>query len=531
MKKNYFLLNSLIVLLWVNSTTNGQPPIKWQKALGGSDYDAAYGMTKTIDNGFITVGETHSPNDGDVTGYNGGFADVWIVKLDANGNLEWQKCLGGSGNDGGSSIIQTTDSGYIFVGYTTSNDSNVNGNHGGFDMWVVKLDANGNLLWQKSLGGTWDDYGMSVVQTTDGGYAVGGTSYSYNGDVSGNHGNGDFWVVKLDASGNIQWQKALGGSDLDQLNALAQTADGSYVAIGGTSSNDGDVSGNHGGADMWVVKLSASGNIQWQKALGGTMSDGGFSIIQTNDGDFIISGSTASNDGNVSGNHGGNSDNWVVKLNVNGNLLWQKALGGSASDQGFSVIQTIDNGYTIAGFSSSNDGDVSGNHGQNDMWIIKLDASGNIQWQKALGGSGSEIAYSIIEVADSNSYVIAGRTTSNDGDVSGNHGNYDFWVVKISDMVSDADNYRLDTDQHGYLRVWPNPTQGLVNLTYNLTTNSTTMKVEVSICDILGREVMRIPVLGTVGENKIEIDISDLVKGVYVIKVAGYNPESLILNP
>jgi hypothetical protein len=279
--------------------------------------------------------------------------------------------LGGSSDEWASSIQQTFDGGYIVAGYTYSNDGDVSGNHGNRDGWVVKLDASGSLLWQKCLGGNSSDWARSIQQTSDGGYIVAGETHSNDGDVSGHHGNGDGWVVKLDASGNLLWQKCLGGSSYDSVSSIQQTSDGGYIVAGSTYSNDGDVSGNHGNDDSWVVKLDASGNLLWQKCLGGSNWDYAESIQQTSDGGYIVAGITFSNDGDVSGYHG-EGDGWIVKLDASGNLLWQKCLGGSYREWAYSIQQTSDGGYIVAGYTNSNDGDVSGNHGGEDGWVVKL---------------------------------------------------------------------------------------------------------------------------------------------------------------
>lgn len=509
------VLRSVVVscLLLVVSCLKAQPPIKWQKCLGGSDIDGAFAVTKASDEGYIIAGTTFSPNDGDVTNcYSTNYANAWVVKLDDNDNVIWQKCLGGSAADQLFSIKQTSDSGYVACGTTYSNDGDVSGNHGDADVWVVKLDANGNIQWQKCLGGLGGDYGASVVQTTDGGYIAGGTTYSYDGDVSGNHGGGDFWVVKLDASGNIQWQKCLGGSDFDQLNALAQTTDSGYVVTGYVNSNNGNVSGNHGSADMWIVKLDASGNLEWQKCLGGSGGDGGNSIVQTSNGNYAIVGNTSSNDGDVSGNHGGTSDIWIVKLDSSGNLLWQKCLGGSSGDQGMSVIQTSDSSYVVVGGTGSNDGDVNGNHGGSfDVWVVKLDTSGNIEWQKCLGGSGEEIAYSVIEVADS-SYVLAGRTTSNDGNVSGNHGSYDYWVVKLEDYVVSTNDQQPTTNY----QIYPNPANAQITI---FCMEQLGNDAKVTVYNTHGQLLLQSQLLSGQAA-KTEISIAHLPKGVYIVKVS-----------
>ena len=347
-------------------------------------------------------------------------------------SIAWQKCLGGSNDDMAYSIKQTGDGGYIVAGKTESNNGDVSGNHSsGDDARLVKLDASGTIVWQKCYGGASYECANSVYQTSDGGYAFAGEVMSNNGDVSGNHGGNDAWVVKLDASGTIAWQKCLGGSGDDKAFSILQTNDGGYIVAGSTNSNDGDVSGNHGGVvDAWVVKLSASGAIAWQKCLGGSGVEIAYSIQQTSDGGYIVAGFTTSNDGDVSGNHG-SIDVWVVKLDASGAIEWQKCLGGSGEDYAYSIQQTSDGSYIVAGVTTSTNGDVSGNHGGYDAWVVKLNASGSKVWQKCLGGSGIDMAISIQQTSDGG-YIVAGYTASTNGNVSGNHCGDDAWVVKLN---------------------------------------------------------------------------------------------------
>lgn len=301
---------------------------------------------------------------------------MWVVKLNAAGDIQWEKTLGGSHFDSATSIQQTTDGGYILAGGTMSNDGDVTGGHeAGFsDMWIVKLDADGEIDWDTTLGGSMDEAAIDIQQTADGGYILVGITNSDDWNIVGSQGNGDIRVIKLNSDGSVNWEKALGGSDYDSASSIRQTADGGYILTGFTASNDGDVSGNHGDLDGWVVKLDASGNVEWKKTLGGSAFDYASSIRQTTDGGYIVSGSTRSNDGDVSGNHGaaGTEDAWVVKLDDAGNILWQKTLGGNAFDIGYDIRQTADGGYIMTGSSESNDGDISGNHGDLDMWVVKL---------------------------------------------------------------------------------------------------------------------------------------------------------------
>ena len=365
------VLLALILFNGVNNKSHAQAPaIEWQKCLGGTADDFANSIQQTSDSGFIVAGETRS-NDGDVSG-NHGKSDAWVVKLNSLGDILWKKCLGGTGNDYARSIQQISDGGFILTGYTNSNNGDVSGNNGYYDAWVVKLNSSGDILWQKCLGGTYDDYARSIQQTSDTGFILAGYTFSNDGDVSGNHGFSDAWVVKLNSSGDIIWQKCFGGTNEDYAYSIQQTSDSGFIVAGYTFSNDGDVSGYHGYFDYWVVKLNSSGDIEWQKCLGGTNNDYANSIQQTSDGGFIVAGYTESNDGDVSGYHGGDYDAWVVKLNSSGDILWQKCLGGTIDDRAYSIQQTSDGGFIVAGFTVSNDGDVSGNHGASDAWVVKL---------------------------------------------------------------------------------------------------------------------------------------------------------------
>jgi len=436
MKMKKLDLFSIFILISINIYAQ-VPGIQWKKCMGGTGDDRVNCIKQTNDGGFIVAGQTNS-NNGDVSDNHGGY-DYWIVKLSNSGDIEWQKCLGGTNNDYATCIQQTNDGGFIVAGYTCSSNGDVSGNHGSYDYWIVKLSNSGDIEWQKCLGGENDDRANSIQQTTDGGYIVAGKTSSMYGDVSGNHCIDDYWIVKLNSLGDIQWQKCLGGNGTDISTSIQQTSDGGYIVAGYTFSNNGDVSGNHGSYDYWIVKLSNSGNIEWKKCLGGTNEDYAACIQQTNDGGFIIAGQTNSNDGNVSGNHG-NYDYWIVKLSNSGDIEWQKCLGGTGEDWAYSIQQTNDGGFIVAGYTRSNDCDVSGNHAlygivyYYDYWIVKLSNSGDIEWQKCLGGTNEDYATCIQQTNDGG-FIVAGYTCSSNGDVSGNHGTNDCWIIKFAPML------------------------------------------------------------------------------------------------
>ena len=402
--------------------------IQWQKSLGGSGSEIGRSVATTNDGGYIMAGYSNS-NDGNISGNHGGY-DYWVVKTDATGNIQWQRSYGGSGDDYATAIIKANDGGYVIAGYSASNNGNVTGNHGNDDYWIIKTDLSGNIQWQKSLGGSGWDWGRAVIPANGGGYLVTGAATSNNGDVTGQHGNGDIWVIKLDNNGNLQWQKCLGGSMEEDGWSVVASNDGGYIFAGYSTSSDGDVTTNQGIYDFWIVKTDANANIQWQKSLGGSGYDFAYSVVNAINGGYIIAGGVQSSDGDVTGNHG-SGDGWILQLDNNGNLLWKKAIGGGADDGIYSIVKADNSGYIFAVHTASNDGDVSGNHGSTDYWLVKTDLSGNILWQKPMGGTSEDAPYSIIKAQD-DGYVVAGHSASSNGDVTGNHGGSDYWLVHFN---------------------------------------------------------------------------------------------------
>jgi hypothetical protein len=443
-----------------------------ENSLGGSDIDHAFSIQQTKDGGFITAGHTAS-NDGQVHGnHAAGEFDFWVVKLNKSLKIQWQRPLGGTADETAFSVEQTTDNGYIVAGQASSNNGQVTGNHGALDVWVVKLDSSGNLVWEKSLGGSDNDFATSVRQTKDGGYVVAGGTNSNDGDVTNHHGptsTSDYWLAKLDASGNKQWQKTYGGTNGDLAMSVIQTKDGVYALAGNTTSGNGDVTNVHDTVygDAWIIKTDKKGNLQWQKTYGGSDYDQANSIQQTKDGGYVACGWTRSNNGDVKGNHG-NFDFWVLKLDSTGALKWQQSLGGSNGDLAYSIDQTKDNGYIVVGGTTSNDGQVTGLHGGSaeDFWVVKLNESGAMQWQQALGSTEYEEARSVDQMKNGD-YIVAGWSgfsNPDNGDVTGNHGNYDFWIVKLSEIPQIPSVQDLPIANGLDLKLSPNPSVSFLDL-------------------------------------------------------------------
>lgn len=435
------------------------PELGWQKCLGGTADDKAFAIHASADGGYVAAGNSLSYN-GDVTGNHGG-GDIWLVKVDDAGALSWQNTLGGSGQDECWDVMQNSDGDILIAGRTLSSNADVSNNHGLGDMWVVKLDPLGTIIWENALGGPLHEGARSIQQTNDGGYIVGGWSASTIGpgsDVTFNHGLNDVWVVKLDALGELEWERSLGGSQYDDAFDVKQTADGGYIVAGLTKSNDGDASGHHGDYDFWVVKLDATGTLVWQNTLGGTGAEIAESIIQASDGGYMVVGTTTSNDGDVSGNHG-QEDYWVVQLDALGELVWQKTLGGSGRELYCTTVQETSPGvFVVSGASNSNDGDVISGSGTTDVWLVQISGSGSIVWETSFGGSSGDVCNDA-QMTDDGGLILAGQTYSNDGDVSGNHGAYDYWVLKLDGLSTSVEEF----DQSAF-RVWPNPARETVQL-------------------------------------------------------------------
>ncbi|SJZ74746.1 delta-60 repeat domain-containing protein [Trichlorobacter thiogenes] len=358
----------------------------WSLLLGGNNSDSAASVQQTADGGFIVAGNTSSFGTTE--------QDAWVLKLNASGEVVWQKTYGGEGYDSVSAIQQTADGGYIVAGYTNSYGANSNG-----DAWVLKLDASGEVVWQKTYGGEGYDSASAIQQTADDGYIVAGFTNSFGESY-------DAWVLKLNASGNVVWQKTYGGTtDSDEAVAIQQTADGGYIVAGTTYCFGA------GNSDALIVKLSENGTIEWQKTYGGTGLESASAIQQTADLGYIVAGVTTSFGA-------GGLDGWLLKLAENGTESWQKTWGGSGGDSFSSVWQTADGGYIVAGSTGSSGA------GNGDAWVLKLSEYGSEVWQKTYGGAAGDSVNAVQQTSD-NGYIVVGSTASLGLQT------FDLWVMKL----------------------------------------------------------------------------------------------------
>lgn len=377
MKKIIFFLITVCCLITATILSSGSvfSQSQFQLTIGGNGDEYGNSVIQTTDGGYALVGETDS--------YGAGYSDFYMVKLNSNRTLQWTKTIGGSDNDYYYKVVQTTDGGYAALGITYSFGA------GSWDFNILKLNASGSLQWDKTIGGSGDDESLDFVQTTDGGYAIVGGSNTFGA------GGFDAYIVRLNSAWNLQWRKAIGGSGFDVVGSIVQTSDGGYAAAGWTNSFGA------GGYDMYIVKLDAGGNLQWSKTVGGTDFDYAYSIIQTSDGGFAVAGKTVSYGA-------GGYDVYVVKLSSSGALQWTRTVGGTGDD-GASVrnplIQTTDGGYAVCGSTESFGA------GATDMYIVKLNSSGNLQWSETVGGPYVDVANSILQTTDGG-FDIIGRTGS-----------------------------------------------------------------------------------------------------------------------
>ncbi|NNC61868.1 MAG: hypothetical protein HKO11_06005, partial [Eudoraea sp.] len=344
----------------------------------------------------------------------------------------------GSKDDRGQAVVETSDGGFAITGYAMSDDGDASNNEGFHDNWILKLDPQGNVEWEQSFGFSGHDHSYDLVETQDGGFfftgflditsarADGYTDKSY---TLTRHGVGEFWGTKLNGNGELQWRKYFGGTNNDRAHAVVSAHDGGYVMAGFSESDDFDISDPKGSYDFWVVKIDSEGQFVWERSYGGSGIDIAQDIEKTEDGGYIITGSTISIDGDVAASHGG-SEIWVIKIDAEGNLLWERTFGGSDFEAAESIRPTADGGFVIAGNAKSTDQDVKTNAGQNDLWVLKIDTQGRLEWQQAYGGTELEFGFDAIETGDGGILVV-GESNSTDLFPLENKGGTDLIVIKI----------------------------------------------------------------------------------------------------
>ena len=443
--KNLAVINAII--LFPLTILCQVPEITWQQCYGSSEFDHADCIVET-ESGYL-IGITLDEYEPGITNWHGQ-VDIWLIETDTTGNMIWEKCYGGSQGEGPKKLIKTTDNGYYIVGSTNSIDGDVQSyNHGGGDYWIVRLDTEKNIIWEKCFGTPVGEGPRDALLTNDGGLIVMGRIKASGGDVSVYYGDNDIWMFRIDSAGNLLWEKTIGNEGLDNGISITYNSEGNIMLIGAAAHHGGMVEcyPDENWGDVWLVELDLQGNILSQHCYGGSDYDFGVDIEELEYG-YLFIAKSYSNDGDVSGHHGpsgGNdakSDFWIVEINKFGQILWEYSYGGWNSETPRHISKTADGGIVAIGTTFSNDGDVSGNHSapgtDTDIWAVKLDSVGEIEWQKCYGGWRSERLenpHTILKKDDYN-YVIAASTDYVSDDVQCNiHApmDRDAWLFEIKD--------------------------------------------------------------------------------------------------
>lgn len=510
--------------------------ILWEKSYGGKHAEFLCDAIPTPDYGFILAGSSISGKNGSKDEKNKGDLDYWLWKMDEDGNMDWQKSFGGNKVDLLQSIALTDDGGYILGGTSSSNkglDKNDN-SKGLEDFWVIKLNARGQELWQKTIGGFGMEKLLSIAQTKDGGYILGGTSSSDKVEADENgvvdlygksedsRGNLDYWVVKLKSDGAIEWQKTIGGLYVDELKSIKQTKDGGYF-LGGYSNSpmSGDKTENNFGlGDYWVVKLDDKGVIEWQRTLGGDKDDNLFASFQTNDGGFILGGN--SNSGSVDSKSKSNkkgTDFWVLKLDTIGNIEWQQTYDYGKQDVLTSIVENKDGTFLIGGYAQSevksSSKSVRNNitsklssmpdkEGINDYIALKIKSNGEEIWTQTVGSKGDELLKKLFETRDGG-YLMAGTSNGSvSRDKKSSRGGNDFWVVKLRDK-------NKPEKPKAPIEAIPNPVQTYTNVILGFEYDSGTA----TLYDLSGRQLQKFDIKS----RTVPVDMSSYPEGIYIVDI------------
>lgn len=413
MNKNILFFTLLLIVIAESSHSQ---EILWEKSYGGIHADYLMDALPTADYGFILAGSSLSNKTGNKSDNNKGDLDYWVWKMNENGDLDWQKSFGGTGSDLLQSIALTNDGGFILGGVSSSNVGldKKEDSRGEDDFWVIKLNAKGGEEWQVTLGGNGQEKLHSIQITRDGGFILGGTSSSdksFEKNEEG-YGNLDYWVVKLDRLGKIEWQKTYGGIYADELRSIATTFDGGYI-LGGYSNSPASgnkTNDNMGVGDYWVIKTDNKGEIQWQKTIGGNQDDQLYTVIQTYDKGFVLGGNSNSDVGDYkTKSNSEGTDFWVVKLDEKGDVLWQETYNFGKFDVLTSIIENDDHSLLIGGFAKGefSSGKAKAKKGTDDYIALKLSEKGDELWSESVGSEGEDILKKVIETRDGG-YLFAG---------------------------------------------------------------------------------------------------------------------------
>ena len=473
MKKNGLTFLFILIAAIANAQA---PTIEWEKCFGGSSHDYGRDIIQTSDGGYIAVGSTLS-NDYDAIGCHA-FYNIFVVKLSANYITEWTKCLGGSHYDYASSILETSDQGFILVGSTASNDGDVSGNHGGFDGWVVKLDNSGEIEWQKCYGGTSYDDPHTIIATNDGGYICMGNSNSNDGDIVNPEGINKGWLLKIDSVGNIIWSQVYGGNIVTRFHDITPTSDGGYMIVGEKNL----------GALIWFLKVDEVGVVEWEMDYE-TTDDIIYGITQLSDGSYIAVGWTY--DYQICPYEVG----LILKISESGVLEWRRQ--GTYCWSQYYTVKVISDGSVVVGGDAKN---VTNNYP--DFLLIKMSQTGQVIWEQQYQETGRETLASFQQTTDQG-FILVGSTTY---PWTANHGGYDMWILKLSPEVG-----IVELDPTLQFQVSPNPTPNILNIQIDPALLDTPYK----IYSTTGQLVQS----GNLTAETMQLNIESFTEGIYILQI------------
>ncbi len=516
----------LTILIIINLTLMSQPIAEaWGKCFGGSEWDEGTGLIQVGDF-YYFVGMVIS-DDGDISS-NHGAGDIWFVKTDLQGNMISERTFGGSNGEGGPLIKNINDNEFYIVGNAFSVDGDVSYNPYVMpvspSIWVLKINDSGEIIWDRIFGGHCDEQLQSICLTKDNSIVALSNSCSSDGDISTPYGNWDFWLIKVSEDGEKLWEKSYGNASGETAGAVIETSDNGFLITGSSGGQEGgnyDTSCNHhnpssGLEDIWVIKTDSVGEIQWQQCYGGYHDEAGLELLEIKDG-YIILGATMSNDGDVSGYHGTpgdwdtGTDIWVVKIDFDGNIIWQKCLGSEYWDFAFNIFTTSDSGFMVVGSIGDDGGDVAGfngiHFGEDDVWFAKLNSIGELEWQYCYGGLGREyFLRGIIQKSDLN-YVLTLGTTTDDWQCYNSGAMPNIRLAEIDDTMTS-----IIENKFSEVNIYPNPATN----TLIIEKQNHNKPYNIEIYNSTGTKVFT-----TNTATKItSIDVSEWISGVYVVKVA-----------
>ncbi len=513
---------SLLSFFIIACTTMQAQDILWEKSYGGQHADYLFDALSTPDYGFLLAGSSLSRKTGNKATDAQGGLDYWLWKMDEHGELDWEKAIGGPGTDLLQTVKLTKDAGFLLVGTSDSGEGlqKKDACKGNEDIWVVKLDAKGNEQWQCTIGGSGQEQVCAAFSTLDGGYILGGSSNSEKspevkagkdpfGKWEDGFGNLDFWAVKLDNKGKIEWQRTIGGEYVDQLRSILQTRDGGYLLAGYSNSPE---SGNktekcYGLGDYLVVKLDKDGNTEWQKSYGGDGDDQPYALMESYDGNFVIAGNSNSGPtGNKTSSNKRGTDFWILKIDSLGEIIWQNTYDIGNVDLLTSLVENKDHSLLLGGYAQSETKGTNkkDNEGVDDYVVIKTNADGEEKWRQSVGSNGEDILRKAIETRDGG-YLLAGTSK---GSISRDRytgkGKNDFWVVKLKDKDKKKEERKS-------IEAFPNPATQYTNVVIGYDFMGGTGYVY----DLSGRQLQTFKVKN----RTVPVDLGSYPEGIYLIKI------------